>query len=230
MADRVKYFLLGLLFLVVISAIAYDVWTGRDLEPADGENTASLSVRPGDTPPNATPPEEQPRPVPPTPNVRPKPKPVIPPVRPNTDPVRPKPVVPNFPPTPKPARERVHVVKANETLGEISTQYYGTYKGVAWIVEANGLKNANVIFKDQKLRIPAARKTSRNKTDGKSKRTAATKTVPTEYTVRAGEDLYTICRKYFGTKGEGARVSRIMELNDLWSAKVAKGTVIRLKE
>ncbi len=153
----------------------------------------------------------------PKPNVKPKPAPVrdIPEPQPT-----PKPA-----PKKSPARERVHVVKPNETLGEISTHYYGTYKGVAWIVEANGLKNANVIYKNQKLRIPAAPKTS-----GKSKRATSPKTVPTHYTVKSGEDLYTICRKYFGTKGEGARVSRIMELNDLWSAKVAKGTVIRLKE
>ncbi len=78
MADRVKYFLLGLLFLVVVSAISYDVWTGRDLEPAGGENTASLSVRPGEIPPdvNPNPPEEQLRPEPVPAPVRPKPNPV----------------------------------------------------------------------------------------------------------------------------------------------------------
>ncbi|MDH3592580.1 MAG: LysM peptidoglycan-binding domain-containing protein, partial [Planctomycetota bacterium] len=53
--------------------------------------------------------------------------------------------------------------------------------------------------------------------------------IPSTYVVKSSDgDLYAICRRFYGAQGEGARVARIMELNQLWSARVAAGTVLRL--
>ena len=53
--------------------------------------------------------------------------------------------------------------------------------------------------------------------------------IPSTYRVKAGDkDLYQICRRFYGRAGEGARVARIMELNQLYSADVRPGTLLRL--
>ena len=55
--------------------------------------------------------------------------------------------------------------------------------------------------------------------------------VPNTYTVKKSDgDLYAICRRFFGRRGEGARVARIMQRNKLWSANVKPGTVLILSE
>ena len=224
MAERMKYFLLGLLFFVVAGVITYDQWVDRDasdraVEKETGDRF-SMIVGSDDPPPVTTrpAPDEHSGTTRRPPDVKPKPKPFV---RPPNDPI-PKPK----PPDPKPARERFHVVRAGETLGEIAQHYYKTNRGIIWIVDANGLVNPDRIFEKQKLVIPTP--------PGSSKRVATRATKPTEiplrHTIKAGEDLYTVCRRYYGTKGEGARVNKIMEINGLWSVKIQKGMVILLRE
>ena len=224
MAERVKYFLLGLLFVIVAGVITYDQWIYRDTadRPVEQDTGDRFSMTVGrDEPPPVTTRgrrdtdrepviEKQPLDV----KRKPKPRPIVRP------PIKPK------PPDAKPAREQLHVVRAGETLGEIAQHYYKTNNGIIWIVDANGLANPNRIFEKQELVIPPP--------PGSAKRVATRTTKPTKiplrYTVKAGEDLYTVCRRFYGTKGEGARVNKIMELNGLWTVKVQKGTVILLRE
>ena len=49
---------------------------------------------------------------------------------------------------------RTHIVAEGETLGYISRKYYGDNSGVAKIMEANQLEDANLIYCGQELRIP----------------------------------------------------------------------------
>ena len=52
------------------------------------------------------------------------------------------------------AEKRVHMVEEGDTLGYISRKYYGDNSGVARIMEANGLEDANKIVCGQQLVIP----------------------------------------------------------------------------
>jgi nucleoid-associated protein YgaU len=115
------------------------------------------------------------------------------------------------------------------TLEAIAIKYYGTREGIEWIAKANRLGNANRIFANQKLIIPARKEMPK---EGASGGTAAAKpsaSVPSRYKVKQGDgDLYAICRKFYGREGQGARVARVMELNHLYSADVKVGTVLIL--
>ncbi len=292
MADRVKYFVLGLLFLVVAAVIAYDSWntTPTDIPDADqtakrdgcsdhgdGEPMNVLSDVPGpdtdnrdrrnpgsgDSPAlnvglgadeakrasvangygNGDPRngelgggnrgdrrfDEGPgsnrdgnrnraAPIERNPESRTEPKRGA-----RTEPAR------NVP-------ARTHIVRANENLEKIAIKYYGTRRGVAWIVTANRLSNPDRIFEKQELIIPARKELSgvpghaSRRPAGKRAKTAKRSggTAPTTYTVKSGEDLYKICRRLYGQAGQGARVSRIMDLNGLYTARVKAGTVLRL--
>ncbi|MCZ6571631.1 MAG: LysM domain-containing protein [Planctomycetota bacterium] len=220
MVDRVKYFLLGLLFLIVAGVIAYDRWnTDEYQEPAQDE---TVSVRFPDPPLREgrdrtgaarTPPRV-------TPAAR---TPVRSTIR-HTDPLVPKPVVHKKPVVrpPVPAA-RIHVVRSGETLESIALEYYKTSRGIAWIVQANGLRNANFIREKQKLKIPAP------PTGAVRRAPKRPGKVPSTYVVKAGDgDLYAICRRFYGASGQGARVNKILEMNGLWSAEVTPGTTLRL--
>ncbi len=245
MADRVKYFLLGVLFLVVAGVIAYDRWNSAGESPeiaeASGDDTSGefdLSVQPATRTEPAPPvnPNRQPQPPPePGPaNVQrtPAPLPDLPP-----GPVAPTPAPederkPEAKPLPKaePKSEpdRTHVIRKGETLEAIAIKYYGTRDGIAWIVNANGLPNANRIFANQKLVIPARKEITKERGSGGAAATKTPAKIPARYTVKETDgDLYAICRHIYGS-APGARVSRIMELNHLWSANVKAGTVLIL--
>ncbi|MCK6460237.1 MAG: LysM peptidoglycan-binding domain-containing protein [Planctomycetes bacterium] len=242
MADRVKYFLLGVLFLVVAGVIAYDRWNSAGESPeiaeASGDDTTgdfdALSVRPDapktePTPPAnpgqqpQLPPSSPPGQSPPTPG--PSPDPVVPAPGPKPE-VKPAPK----PPEPKPEPARTHVIRKGETLEAIAIKYYGTREGIEWIVDANGLPNANRIYANQKLVIPAKKVITKERGSGDAAATAkAPAKIPSRYTVKESDgDLYAICRRIYGPEAQGARVSRIMELNHLWSADVKAGTVLIL--
>jgi len=157
--------------------------------------------------------------------------PSIDPVSPAQNPphvVRRDPVVPA---PPAPASAKTHVVQSGETLERISLDYYGTVRGVAWIMEANGIENANRIFAKQKLVIPAAREgaTSTQPVARSQARTETAASVPSSYVVRDGDgDLYAICRRFYGGSGLPARVHQVMSLNGLWSKDVAVGARLQL--
>jgi len=304
MADRVKYFVLGLLFLVVAAVIAYDSWNST---PADIDEVAERSGCGGGELINVTtdapdgsagghaeelPPPDEPLGIPPgprgdaergrsggadgrTPDGRGRgfdlPGPDgrggdagrrterdIPDTgrEERTRREQPKPAddgrdsgageererterKPERGGTDEPStREVVHVVKANENLEKIALRYYGTRRGIAWIATANDLRDPDVIFEKQKLVIPAraelkasvAKRNTRRATSSSAKtnKSARTGGIPSRYTVKPGEDLYRICRRFYGRKGEGARVARVMNMNGLYSARVRAGTVLRL--
>jgi len=199
MVDRLKYFLLGLLFLVVAGVIAFDRWNSVDDEPARageearGTNGAGVSVR--DEPEiSIDPPMVDP--LPPTP----QPEPIVnPPVRPEPQPEptpAPRPVPPPVEPKPAPTPKAFHIVKSGDSLEKISRKYYGTPKGVALIVEANGLADPNHIRIDQKLIIPAMKESGSGAAKAEP---ASSSKIPSTYVVKSGDgDLYAICRRFYG--------------------------------
>ncbi|MHC4341570.1 MAG: LysM peptidoglycan-binding domain-containing protein [Planctomycetota bacterium] len=225
MVDRFKYFLLGLLFLVVAGVIAYDRWNSVD-EVAVGEESR-VDVTSGGALPLITELAE--------PEIE---LPAVPPVE-RTIPfeeLRPEPVPAATPPRPQPPIKRrpdpipqarvVHVVQSGENLEAIALRYYNTRRGIAWIQEANSLRDRNRIFVNQKLVIPARKESVVRRS---TSRAAASKKIPSTYEVKSGDgNLYAICRRFYGASGEGARVARIMELNGLYSADVTPGTKLTL--
>lgn len=238
MTDRVKYFVLGLLFLVVAGVIAFDRWSSRDAilgssdensqSARDDANSGEIWVRPPADPSKRSPLIIEPGPDDPELPIRNKKKPkVFPQPNPAPGPIPgPNPVVR---PTPSPTSAKMHVVKSGETLEAISRQYYPgkVYAGVKLIASANKIENLNRIKERQKLIIPAMN------TQGNRKPIAPvvdrSTTVPSTYTVKASDgDLYSICRRYYGRKGEGRRIKEIMALNNLWSANVSAGTTLKL--
>lgn len=251
MADRVKYFVLGLLFLVVAGVIAYDNWNSKgtpDQVVADGGNPDRAHVtvgrekdslrgttdeRGGDlsiTPPPEThtlpesdPPETRTLPAERKAEAKPETESRI---NPQTKPA----TKPKSAPRPAPQmRDRTHVVQSGESLEKIAIKYYGTRKGVAWIVERNGLANPNRIYAKQKLIIPARKELNAPATKKTSRKTAKPAgKIPSRYTVKSGEDLYAICRRFYGSKGLAAQVDRVMDLNQLWKAEVKPGAVLIL--
>jgi len=222
MADRVKYFLLGLLFLVVAGVIAYDRWNTAPTEVADQGDDRGWEVFVGTKKQSPTPRELS---VPPAPEpVRPAP--------PKPTPAKTKPAVVEPPPRPpveiEPPAPRVHVIRAGETLESIALHYYKTRQGIQWIVKANKLKNPDRVYEKQKLVIPARKVI---KATPGPRPTTSPNQIPADgrYKVKSNDgDLYAICRRFYGSKGEGARVARIMELNHLWSADVKAGTLLIL--
>ncbi len=247
MADRVKYFLLGVLFLVVAGVIAYDRWNSAG-EPrqdvaarpeADTGADVNMSVVPTT---RETLTVERDNPLPNRQPVATDPAvPVGPPVPQQPLPSAPAPVVERTPKPEAPVPDKTHVIRKGETLEAIAIKYYGTREGIEWIVDANRLGNANRIFANQKLVIPAKKETATEgealgrpmnqgrQGEGGTARTKSPGAIPSRYKVKAGDgNLYAICRKFYGREGQGARVARVMELNHLYSADVKAGTTLLL--
>ncbi|MHC4550530.1 MAG: LysM peptidoglycan-binding domain-containing protein [Planctomycetota bacterium] len=227
MADRVKYFLLGLLFLVVAGVIAYDRWNTEPARVAqtDDEADRRWEVMVGHPPTGAATPLEERKglSVPPVPDAKKEPAKTAPAAAPpRTDPKPAAPLVAKEPAKKKPPQvPQTHVVRSGETLESIALKYYQSRKGVQWIVLANKLRDPNRIYINQKLIIPARKELKPT--------VIKPRKIPSRYEVKPGDgDLYAICRRFYGRAGEGARVARIMELNHLWSAEVKPGTVLIL--
>ncbi len=92
-------------------------------------------------------------------------------------------------------QESYYIVKSGDTLSSIANIYNTT---VQQIVEINGISNPNLIFPGQRLRIPVG----------------SYSTEPNEmghivYTVRRGDNLWNISRKY------GTTVQEIVQLNNI---------------
>ena len=184
MADRVNYFLLGLLFLIVAGVIAYDRWNpgGDPAEEqlANRDHRATVTVEPSQP---ATPSgtiridtegridtEERPnQPASRGTGGRPEHRTLDVDGKlfgeaPEQD--RELLVVPPSPapqpvvrprvvtPTP-PSAERFHVVQPGESLELIAVHYYGTKRGVSAIIAANRISNPDRIYAKQRLVIPA---------------------------------------------------------------------------
>ncbi len=259
MADRVKYFVLGLLFLVVAGVIAFDKWNGpqdnrQTLADRKGEqrDRFDLIVGPdsGDQERDQDPDHARDRDEETDPGggremddtdararehqamlrrIEAEKKAAA--ARAKKNRVTPK---PNVKPTPK-VESKIHIVRSGDSLEKIAMKYYKSRNGIDLIVAANKLRNRNRIFANQKLIIPAVKSDGRTPTvipvrgDLKKTPRKIPNKIPSTYTVKASDgDLYAICRKFYGSKGEGARVSRIMALNGLWSATVKTGSVLQL--
>jgi LysM repeat protein len=235
MTDRVKYFLLGLLFLVVAGVIAFDRWNSREAlmgSSEDARRAARDDGNSGDTIVN--PPIDDKTNSRLTIDPAPEPDPNLPPFpspdpRPAPDPEPAPGPAPGPGPLAKPAASKTHVVKSGESLEAISRLYYPgkVHAGIKLIATANKIENVNRIRERQRLVIPAmnARGVRKPQVQTANKNTR----VPSTYTVLASDgDLYSICRRYYGGKGEGRRIKEIMGLNNLWSANVRAGTVLKL--
>jgi LysM repeat protein len=249
MADRVNYFLLGLLFLIVAGVIAYDRWNPGGEPPAEelasNENSARITVDRGpqepaprtikiDPEPAAVPSGESRRgrldlngePFAPDPDVARVTSPTPAP-RPDVRPEPPR-VVPSTQP---PTATRFHIVKSGESLEIIAQNYYGSKRFVGEIVRANNISDPNRIYEKQKLVIPALNESVRRAAPAPAPtpRRAAPATIPSSYKVKRSDgDLYKICARFYGRAGLARRVDQVMELNGLWSADVGVGATLQL--
>jgi len=108
----------------------------------------------------------------------------------------------------------VHVVRYGEQLTGIADRYGTT---IAAIVAANHLPSANLIFAGQRLSVPTRVSTAATGSGASS----VVRTAP--YTIRAGETLTAIARRYHTT------VSRLASLNQLVDAsRIFAGQVIQV--
>lgn len=92
-------------------------------------------------------------------------------------------------------QESYYIVKSGDTLSSIANIYNTT---VQQIVEINGISNPNLIFPGQRLRIPVG-----------SYNTEPNEMGHIVYTVRRGDNLWNISRKY------GTTVQEIAQLNNI---------------
>ena len=247
MADRVNYFLLGLLFLIVAGVIAYDRWNPGGEPPAEElareGSSARITVARG-------PQEPAPRTIKinPEPAVAPSgesrrgrldlngepfaPDPDVVQVTPPTPAARPevRPETPRVVPSTQPrTATRFHIVKSGESLEIIAQNYYGSKRFVGEIVRANNISDPNRIYEKQKLVIPALNESVRRAAPAPTPRRAAPATIPSSYKVKRSDgDLYKICARFYGRAGLARRVDQVMELNGLWSADVEVGATLQL--
>jgi len=254
MADRVNYFLLGLLFLIVAGVIAYDRWNpggdSAEEQLANRDNRATVTVEPSQpaTPSGTIRIDTEERPnlpasrgrghLPNRRNLDVDGKPfaadtdlkqelrVVPPSPAPEPVVRPRVVTPTPPST-----QRFHVVQPGESLELIAVHYYGTKRGMSAIIAANRISNPDRIFAKQRLVIPAMNERVRGAPvpPRPVARRPATVTVPSSYTVKRNDgNLFKICARFYGSDKLSARVDQVMEINGLWSAEVGVGSTLQL--
>ncbi len=117
---------------------------------------------------------------------------------------------------PKP-RTIIHTVVKGDTLGEISTKYYGTSKKVKDIQRANGNIHPQRLSIGMELKIPPLPRTL-SVASGASQaarptlaasRTGSSKPRRT-YTVKKGDSLYKIAQRFYG---DGTRYKDILRAN-----------------
>ncbi|MCC6623279.1 MAG: LysM peptidoglycan-binding domain-containing protein [Deltaproteobacteria bacterium] len=116
-------------------------------------------------------------------------------------------------------KQRSHVVRAGETLSQISLRYYGM--GSMWqaIATANGIADPSKLDVGQKLVIPAqgAAKTSAG---------AARKVVPAHHVVARGETLGEIADTYYGSWARWTDIAKANRISDPRSLKVGQKLVL----
>jgi len=109
---------------------------------------------------------------------------------------------------PAQAQGQVHVVQRGETLYSIAVRYGTTVQA---IVNANGLRNASLIYAGQRLAIPTGGGTSGTSTSGGTTSAGGT------YTVRAGDTLWAIATRY------GTSIAALRQANGLASNVIYVG-------
>ena len=114
--------------------------------------------------------------------------------------------IPGQPSTPPPATTINYTVKAGDTLYAIALKYKVT---VAQIVAANNITNVNLIRVGQVLKIPVASP-------------APPPVTSVNYTVKAGDTLYSIARTYNVTVAQIAAANNITNVNLIRVGQVLK--------
>jgi membrane-bound lytic murein transglycosylase D len=132
------------------------------------------------------------------------------------------------PPAP-PERERKtrvvkYKVKSGDTLASISKKFGTSSKS---LLAANGLKSEAQVTEGKILKIPVKQQEKGTQVasgkKGKSKKTAAAEPTVIKYTVKKGDTLTQIAKRYSTTTAE------IMKLNHLQGAQLKSGQVLRIK-
>ena len=104
--------------------------------------------------------------------------------------------------------EKAYTVKAGDTLSGIAAKYGTTYQAIA---AYNGIKNPNLIFVGQKIKIPAGN--------------ASAQKAPKIYTVKKGDSLWAIAASQLGN---GSRWPEIQKLNGLTSTTIYAGQKLKI--
>lgn len=110
--------------------------------------------------------------------------------------------------TPAVSAQRTHVVRSGETLTSISKLYYGTGNKWSRIHEANRslIPNKDRLKVGMKLTIPGVAGESVPEATVSNRNAAASGTQ--RHTVRRGESLRSIAKRYYGTEGGWKRIHK----------------------
>lgn len=103
-----------------------------------------------------------------------------------------------------------YTVKAGDTLSTIAAKYGTTYQAIA---NYNGIKNPNLIFVGQKIKIPVGN--------------AGAQAAPKTYTVKKGDSLWAIAASQLGN---GSRWPEIQKLNGLTSTTIFEGQKLKIPD
>ena len=140
----------------------------------------------------------------------------------NFPPTPPPPVPALDPPPPAASEAKVHIVAANETLGDISMKYYNTSKNWKKIAEANKV-DPNELQVGQKLTIPVIAAAPVTPKGGE----VPPSTNPGErtYKVKKGDTYYVIAKRELGS---ASHWKELQKLNGVASEDLREGQVIKL--
>ena len=115
-------------------------------------------------------------------------------------------------------------VKRGDTLASISKKFGTSSKA---LLSANSLKSEAQVTEGKILKIPVKQQEKATQVasgkKGKSKKTAAAEPTVIKYTVKKGETLTQIAKRYSTTKAE------IMKLNHLQGGQLKSGQVLKIK-
>lgn len=115
--------------------------------------------------------------------------------------------------------EVVYTVVAGDTLSKIASKYGTTYQKLA---EYNGISNPNVIRVGQQIKIPGTTSSAQSGTTATTE-TTGTATSDTVYTVKSGDTLSAIAKKYGTTYQKLASYNGISNPN-----KISVGQQIKI--
>jgi nucleoid-associated protein YgaU len=112
-----------------------------------------------------------------------------------------------------------HVIAKGETLGDISTQHYGTSKKWKLIQDANAGLDPSRLKEGQNITIPAAEAGAQPAVASNGKAEGST------YIIRSGDSYYSIAKSQLGSHG---RWREIEQLNGIPSEELHVGQKIKL--
>ncbi len=126
-----------------------------------------------------------------------------------------------------------YTLKRGESLYQISKRFYNSNNAVKLIMQINNIEDVNKVFAGQTIKLPTMEQVNNYKEPVKSSNsstevetTPASEGIPNEYTIKAGDNLFQISKRFYGN---GSMVNAIVELNGLQSAESIKvGQIIKL--